>query len=70
VIDLENGDVARRLRIEGQVEELYDVVALEGVTHPTALGFRTDEIRDNVWFPREDGTSRWTLEKRVNERTD
>jgi uncharacterized protein (TIGR03032 family) len=50
VIDLATGDVAHWLRIEGIVEELYDVVVLPGVTRPKALGFKTDEIRHNVWF--------------------
>ena len=45
VIDLKSGDVAHWLRIEGMVSELYDVVALPGVTRPMALGFKTDEIQ-------------------------
>lgn len=45
VIDLRRGDVVHWLRIEGMVEELYDVIALPGVRRPMALGFVTDEIR-------------------------
>jgi uncharacterized protein (TIGR03032 family) len=45
VIDLKRGDVVHSLRIEGVVAELYDVVTLSGVRRPTALGFKTDEIR-------------------------
>ncbi len=45
VIDLRTGDAVHWLRIEGVVEELYDVVALPGVRRPMALGFKTDEIR-------------------------
>ena len=45
VIDLKSGDVVHWLRIEGIVEELYDVVALPGTQRPMALGFKTDEIR-------------------------
>lgn len=45
VIDLRSGDVVHWVRIEGVVEELYDVVALPGVRRPMALGFKTDEIR-------------------------
>lgn len=45
VIDLRSGDVVHSLRIEGVVEELYDVVALPGVRRPMALGFKSDEIR-------------------------
>jgi uncharacterized protein (TIGR03032 family) len=45
VIDLRTGDAPHWLRMEGVVEELYDVVALPGVRRPMALGFKTDEIR-------------------------
>jgi uncharacterized protein (TIGR03032 family) len=45
VIDLRTGDVVHWLRIEGVVQELYDVVVLPGVRRPMALGFKTDEIR-------------------------
>lgn len=33
------------VRIEGVVRELYDVVALPGARRPSAIGFKTDEIR-------------------------
>lgn len=45
VIDLRTGDAVHWLRIEGIVEELYDVVVLAGVRRPMAVGFKTDEIR-------------------------
>lgn len=45
VIDLRTGDAVHWLRMEGVVDELYDVVALPGVRRPMALGFKTDEIR-------------------------
>lgn len=45
VIDLRTGDCVHWLRIEGIVEELYDVVAFPGAARPMALGFKTDEIR-------------------------
>jgi uncharacterized protein (TIGR03032 family) len=44
VIDLRTGDIVEWLRIEGIVEELYDVAVLPGVRRPMALGFKTDEI--------------------------
>ncbi len=44
VIDTESGDILHWLRIEGVVEELYDVIALPGVERPMALGFQSDEI--------------------------
>lgn len=45
VVDLETGDAPHWLRIEGMIQELYDVVSLPGVRYPKALGFKTDEIR-------------------------
>jgi uncharacterized protein (TIGR03032 family) len=45
VIDLRTGDAVHWLRIEGVVDELYDVITLPGVRRPMALGFKTDEIR-------------------------
>ena len=60
VIDLDSGDVVHWLRIDGVVEELYDVIALPGVVRPKALGFRTDEIRYNVWFEAENRVTRWS----------
>jgi uncharacterized protein (TIGR03032 family) len=48
VVDLRTGDVAHSITIEGVVRELYDVAALPGVTRPSALGFKTDEIRRTI----------------------
>jgi len=45
VIDTKTGDVAHWLRIEGVVNELYDVIALPGIERPTMIGFRAQEIR-------------------------
>ena len=45
VIDLRTGDVVHWLRMEGMVDELYDVITLPNVRRPMALGFKTDEIR-------------------------
>jgi uncharacterized protein (TIGR03032 family) len=48
VIDLRSGDTAHWVRVEGMVTELYDVAVLPGVTRPTALGFKTEEIRRTI----------------------
>ena len=45
VIDLRTGDTVHWLRIDGIVEELYDVVTLPGCVRPMAIGFQSDEIR-------------------------
>lgn len=48
VIDLRTGDIVHSMRIEGVIEELYDVVVVPGVVRPMALGFKTDEIRRTI----------------------
>lgn len=48
VVDLRTGDVVHSLNCKGVVKELYDVVALPGVRQPSALGFKTDEIRRTI----------------------
>jgi uncharacterized protein (TIGR03032 family) len=45
VIDLATGDMSGWVRIEGVVRELYDVAALPGVRRPSAIGFKTDEVK-------------------------
>ncbi len=45
VIDLGTGDCVHWLRMEGPVQELYDVAVLSGCRRPMAIGFQTDEIR-------------------------
>ena len=66
VVDLNTGDVAHWLRIEGVVDELYDVVVLPEVRRPKALGFKTEEIRHNVWLDGDDGRPmRWTGQPRA-----
>lgn len=48
VVDLRSGDMVHWLRLEGVVEELYDVAVLPGVRRPMALGLKTDEIRRTI----------------------
>ena len=36
--------------IEGGVKELYDVAFLPGVKRPSAVGFRTEEIKQRIAF--------------------
>ncbi len=45
VIDLASGDVVHWLRIEGVVDELYDVAVLPGARMPAAIGVKSGEIR-------------------------
>jgi uncharacterized protein (TIGR03032 family) len=59
VIDLATGDVAHWLRIEGAIEELYDVVVLPNSIRPKALGLKTSEIRYNVWFDQDGERRHW-----------
>lgn len=48
IVDLRSGDVVHSLNIAGVVRELYDVAALPGVRMPSALGFKTEEIRRTI----------------------
>ena len=48
VVDLRSGDVVHSVMIEGVVRELYDVAVLPGVRMPSALGFKTEEIRRTI----------------------
>lgn len=57
VVDLTTGDIVHWFRIEGLIEELYDVSVLPGVLRPMAFGFKTDEIRR---FITTSGTSEKT----------
>ena len=52
VVDLATGDTVEWLRIDGVVQELYDVVALPGVVRPMAIGFKTDEIQRSISIER------------------
>lgn len=45
IIDLRTGDAVHWVRMEGVINELYDVVVLSDVRRPMVLGFKTDEIR-------------------------
>ncbi|MEM1278445.1 MAG: TIGR03032 family protein [Cyanobacteria bacterium P01_H01_bin.152] len=45
VIDLRSGDCVHSLRIEGVVNELYDVQISPGIQRPMAIGFQQDTIR-------------------------
>ena len=59
VIDLRTGDVVHWVRMEGIIEELYDVLVLPEVVQPKLLGFKTDEIRRNVWIEEDGQPTRW-----------
>ena len=48
VIDLATGDMVHWVRIEGLIRELYDVAILPGVRMPSAIGFKTDEVKHVV----------------------
>lgn len=48
VVDLRTGDIVHSLTVTGVVRELYDVAVLNGVQRPSALGFKTEEIRRTI----------------------
>ena len=51
VINLKSGDIVHELRIDGVIEELYDVCVLPGVKRPMAIGFMKVEIRHTLSLP-------------------
>jgi len=60
VADLNVGKIMHSLNIEGPTAELYDVVVLPNAKRPKALGFKTDEIRQNFWVDCDGHVQRWT----------
>ena len=48
MIDLASGEIAAWAKIEGVVTELFEVGVLPGVRRPSAIGFKTDEIKKTV----------------------
>ena len=55
VVDLNTGNIAHWLEVEGIISELYDVKVLPGVRRPMSLGFKTDEISRFVTIEYQDG---------------
>jgi uncharacterized protein (TIGR03032 family) len=54
VIHLETGDIVHWMRMEGVVQELYDVIAIPGAQRPMAIGFVSDEIRRYLTIAPQD----------------
>jgi hypothetical protein len=48
IINLETGAAEHWVRMEGVVEELYDVKALRNVKRPLLIGTKKDEIRTMI----------------------
>ncbi|MEO1053472.1 MAG: TIGR03032 family protein [Bacteroidota bacterium] len=48
IINLETGAVEHWVRLEGMIEELYDVKVLRDVTRPLLIGTKKDEIRTMI----------------------
>jgi uncharacterized protein (TIGR03032 family) len=48
VVDTRSGEIAHWLRLDGAVEELYDVAVLPAVRRPMALGLVTEEIQRTI----------------------
>jgi len=45
IVDLKSSDAVHWLRVEGVVQELYDVTTIHNARRPLALGLKTDEIK-------------------------
>lgn len=57
VVNLNSGDIEHWLEFSDPIHELYEVVTLDGVRRPKALGFKTKEIRYTV--THEDAATIW-----------
>lgn len=61
VIDLETGACEHWFRIDGPVDELYDIGVVPGVLRPMGIGFATDEILGLITHePFPPDPSAWT----------
>jgi uncharacterized protein (TIGR03032 family) len=52
IIDLRSGDAVHWMRLEGAVQEMYDVQIIANCRRPMAIGFQTDEIRRVITMGR------------------
>ena len=51
VVSLATGDIVEYVRLEGAISELFDIVAMPGVTCPMAIGPDTVELSTTITFP-------------------
>jgi uncharacterized protein (TIGR03032 family) len=52
IVDTQTGETVQWLRFEHTIDELYDVAVLPGVIQAEAVGFRGDEIEQQVTVER------------------
>ena len=48
IVSLKTGDVVQWLRLEGGIQELFDVCILAGVKNPITIGLESPELRDFI----------------------
>ncbi len=60
VIELATGTVAHWLRIEGRIEELFDVAVLPGVIRPKAMSFATPAIGHHFCYAQDNRVEHWS----------
>ena len=54
VVDLTTGNLLHWLRIDGVVDEIFDLVPMPGMARPRAVGFRNEEIYRTISLPPRD----------------
>jgi len=54
VVDLTTGNLLHWLRIDGVVDEIFDIVPMPGMARPRAVGFRNEEIYRTISLPPRD----------------
>lgn len=64
VIDLDRGEVLHQVHVQGDVEELYDVAVMPGVTCPKAFGMKANDVAHNVWLADGQTTTRFSASDR------
>ncbi|AXB75553.1 TIGR03032 family protein [Novosphingobium sp. P6W] len=50
IVNLSSGAIVEWLRLEGDITELFDVVALPGIRRPMSLGVGSPELMDTITF--------------------
>ncbi|MGZ8363157.1 MAG: TIGR03032 family protein [Caulobacteraceae bacterium] len=55
VIDLNRGDIVEFIRLDGEINELFDVSVIPGAVLPMAIGLNSPEIHSMTSFDREFG---------------
>ena len=51
IVNLASGDIVEWIRLDGGIEELFDVAVIPGVRCPMSIGIDTIEAKSTISFP-------------------